>query len=385
MTLARSRYPFVLGALLFLLPVMAYAALVNINTADAALLDTLPGIGPSKAAAIVDYRTQHGLFARIEDIQNVSGIGASTYAGIAPFITVGDTGTASTQATSTTGTSTPAASGSASAYVPPPSAIALETNGPQTALLDVPVLFSAQATSKSGANDAAAHIVWSFGDGSSEEGSTVEKTYRYAGTYLVVVTATDGTARARSDLTITVKPATARIAAVSGEGITLANDAGDRLDLSGWRLLADVGSFRIPEGMAILPNASVLLPYVITNLPVSTTVALLYPDGLVAARYAPPAAVIADATTLDEQPSSLSSGYSPVQQVESIISPPNVQLHEEGVSAPATTTELAAAGAAFASAPTAPATSRIGNLVRSPWTLGLIGVVTLAASAFIFL
>src|SRR3990167_8428820 len=76
-------------ALAVLLPFTAYAALVNINTADATLLDTLPGIGPSKAAAIVDFRTQNGPFAVIEDIQKVSGIGPVTFANMKAQITVG--------------------------------------------------------------------------------------------------------------------------------------------------------------------------------------------------------------------------------------------------------------------------------------------------------
>lgn len=80
-------------ALAVLLPFTAYAlagqaALVNINTADSALLDTLPGIGPSKAAAIVDYRTKNGPFATIEDIQKVSGIGPVTFANMKTQITV---------------------------------------------------------------------------------------------------------------------------------------------------------------------------------------------------------------------------------------------------------------------------------------------------------
>ncbi len=49
-------------------------ALVNINTADAATLTTLPGIGESRAEAIVDYRESSGGFERIEDIMKVSGI-----------------------------------------------------------------------------------------------------------------------------------------------------------------------------------------------------------------------------------------------------------------------------------------------------------------------
>jgi competence protein ComEA len=78
---------------------LAYAAeLVNINTADAAQLDTLPGIGPTKAAAIVSYRQTHGDFSTIADIQKVTGVGPVTYAKLADFITVGGSRATSTSA-----------------------------------------------------------------------------------------------------------------------------------------------------------------------------------------------------------------------------------------------------------------------------------------------
>ena len=53
--------------------------MVNINTADIDELDTLPGIGKSTAQKIVDYREINGAFQSIEDIQNVSGIGAKKF------------------------------------------------------------------------------------------------------------------------------------------------------------------------------------------------------------------------------------------------------------------------------------------------------------------
>jgi competence protein ComEA len=52
---------------------------VNINTADAAALETLPGIGPALAQRILDYRQAHGPFTKIEDIMEVSGIGKATF------------------------------------------------------------------------------------------------------------------------------------------------------------------------------------------------------------------------------------------------------------------------------------------------------------------
>ncbi len=61
---------------------------ININTALTAKLETLPGIGPSLAKKIVEYRETHGPFLKIEDLLNVSGIGSSKLEGIKDLITV---------------------------------------------------------------------------------------------------------------------------------------------------------------------------------------------------------------------------------------------------------------------------------------------------------
>lgn len=62
--------------------------LVDINTADAALLCTLPGIGEAKAADIIAYREAHGGFASCEDIMKVPGIKTNIYEKICDKITV---------------------------------------------------------------------------------------------------------------------------------------------------------------------------------------------------------------------------------------------------------------------------------------------------------
>ena len=61
---------------------------VNINTADEKELDTLPGIGPVKAKAILDYRKKNGQFKAKRDIIKVKGIGEKTYEKLADKITV---------------------------------------------------------------------------------------------------------------------------------------------------------------------------------------------------------------------------------------------------------------------------------------------------------
>ena len=62
--------------------------LLNLNTATAAELETLPGIGAVLAQRIVDYRTEHGPFSAVEDIMKVSGIGDKKYEAIESLITV---------------------------------------------------------------------------------------------------------------------------------------------------------------------------------------------------------------------------------------------------------------------------------------------------------
>jgi len=61
---------------------------ININTATAAQLDSLPGIGPTYSQRIVDYRNTNGPFTSIDKIQNVKGIGAKTYAKFKDLITI---------------------------------------------------------------------------------------------------------------------------------------------------------------------------------------------------------------------------------------------------------------------------------------------------------
>ncbi|MEP6478825.1 MAG: ComEA family DNA-binding protein [Rhodoglobus sp.] len=61
---------------------------VNINTADAAALDTLPRVGPAMAARIIEWRETNGRFSSIEDLMNVTGIGDKTFEGLKDLVTV---------------------------------------------------------------------------------------------------------------------------------------------------------------------------------------------------------------------------------------------------------------------------------------------------------
>ncbi len=67
----------------------AAAAIVNINTASAAELDALPGIGAKTAALIVEYRQKNGPFKKIEELMNVRGVGEKSFLKLKPQLTVG--------------------------------------------------------------------------------------------------------------------------------------------------------------------------------------------------------------------------------------------------------------------------------------------------------
>lgn len=64
------------------------SALININSATAAQLDTLPGVGPATSKAIVTYRSRKGPFSKVDDLMNVPGIGPAKFAALRDLVTV---------------------------------------------------------------------------------------------------------------------------------------------------------------------------------------------------------------------------------------------------------------------------------------------------------
>jgi len=64
------------------------AAPVNLNTATAEQLESLPGIGARTAALIIEYRQKNGAFKKVEDLMNVRGVGEKSFLKLKPLITV---------------------------------------------------------------------------------------------------------------------------------------------------------------------------------------------------------------------------------------------------------------------------------------------------------
>ena len=72
------------------MPAATAAAPVNLNTATAAQIATLPGIGPKAAERIIEYRQKNGGFKKIEELMNVKGIGEKSFLKLKPLITVAE-------------------------------------------------------------------------------------------------------------------------------------------------------------------------------------------------------------------------------------------------------------------------------------------------------
>lgn len=385
--------------LAFLLPAFAYAALININTADATLLDTLPGIGPSKAQAIITYRNEHGPFAKIEDIENVSGIGPSTFSDIKSLITVGaaiepaapDVAT-STSATTTVTTATPVSGGSSPPeYIPIP-ILKIVTNGDRTVSSGAATAFTAVVYDGKGNKRDDALVTWSFGDGMRRVGASIFHQYYGPGEYLAVVHAMTGDGGdATREMVVTVKDAGIKIGSVSPRGVTLINSDSRTLDVSLWRIVMGGKEFKIPEDTQILAGRTILFPSQVIQLPIAGAASLLYPSGEVAATF--PALLPASNGQLSVPQTSFNtvqtaapqtqSGRGADQSVGSAISiAKNIPAYEE-INAPTAANGLAAVGAA---PPTGAADQpKSGSLFKSPWFMGLIGVVLISGIAFIFI
>ena len=81
-------------------------ASINVNTASQSQLETLPGIGPSKAAAIIEYRNTNGAFTSLAQLDAVPGIGPATLQKLTPLVSFDGEAPAANTSTSTADSST---------------------------------------------------------------------------------------------------------------------------------------------------------------------------------------------------------------------------------------------------------------------------------------
>ncbi|MBI4093747.1 helix-hairpin-helix domain-containing protein [Candidatus Kaiserbacteria bacterium] len=315
-------------ALLTIAPLAFADHNININTADSVLLDTLPGIGPSKAQAIIDYRTQNGSFSTIEEIQNVSGIGPATYEDIKNHITVeGGNSTAPapspvpppTPMPNSTSPSPQSSSSSASAF-------SVDGGGDRVVVALADAHFAARASSGKSALENVG-FSWNFGDGSIAQGTSVIHRFEYPGRYAVVLTGSRDGSSATDSFAVTAEEARISLRALSDGSVEIENLAARDTDLSRWMILSQGQRFTFPENSLVLARQTMHISPNTMHFFASESTVLEFPSGAVAFRASSAGSAIPPAPSTEQ----LSEVVSPpaVLNVHSTPAPKPVPVHEE--------------------------------------------------------
>ncbi|MSR87720.1 MAG: PKD domain-containing protein [Candidatus Zambryskibacteria bacterium] len=253
--------------IIFPLFVYAQGALVNINTADSTGLQTLNGVGPVKAAAIIGYRNLNGPFETIEEIKNVSGIGEVTYANIKDYITIGDPPSASVQNTST---SAPNNSASSVHYGSVPISntdkgkdVYISAGRDRLGTAGSPMEFAAKTDldyTKSSI------FKWNFGDGSQSGGSILNHTYEYAGEYVVVLNVSLPSGQAISRINVKIINPEVTVSLATADRIELKNSSKNEVNLYGRVLWSGAKTFVFPQDTIVGAGQSISFSSKVTGL-----------------------------------------------------------------------------------------------------------------------
>ncbi|MEK7175982.1 MAG: helix-hairpin-helix domain-containing protein [Patescibacteria group bacterium] len=261
------QFPIFKGILIFiLLGIFSTSALaqslVNINTAGVEELKTLNGIGAVKAQAIIDYRNTNGPFAKIEDINNVSGIGDITFSNIKDYITVGNAVPPQPKPESMPSSSTHYGSDDLSDK-PEPKSATLSAGRDRIGTVGSPLEFKAETDLPYTRNSI---FKWNFGDGTIGAGEVLNHAYEYPGDYTVVLNATLPEGQSISRINVRIIEPGIVIVSATPERIELKNNSKQEVSLYGRVLLNGSKFFAFPQDTIIKSNQSIYFSSKATSL-----------------------------------------------------------------------------------------------------------------------
>jgi len=281
---------------------------IDINQAPAGDLDKITQIGPVTAEKIIAERNIK-LFVSLDDLLRVSGIGETTLTKIkqeglacvsatsSPQIPPTSTSTDSTATTTSetgsisTATSTGSQTSSGSANQRP------IAEAGQDVVTNVGAVIRFDGSQSFDPDNDQLVYIWSFGDGNSKEGTSIDHSYELQGKYIVSLEVGDGKSTSIDTLIVNVYPQAIFISEFlpdptteeeKNEWIEIGNFSNYLADISGWEI-ADEGTsshrFVFPKNTFVLPNTFLVLPRPLTKITLNNdkdSISLFYPSGQLA-------------------------------------------------------------------------------------------------------
>src|SRR3989338_4478401 len=241
------------------------AALIDINTATLAELDSLPHVGTSTAQSIIDNRP----YATVEEIEradNIGGPGTTYYEDIIGLITVGSPAISNPNEdideVTQEGNKTQVSSVPTYSELKPAAPIRINIGKDRTESVESPVSFRAEVNLNKIQNG---DFRWNFGDGLEGYGREVIHIYEYPGDYVVVLSLGSlGGESARINIKVTEQELT--IASANPEKIEIKNNSKYDANLFGKVLVVGDRSFVFPQGTIIKSGAAISFSSKVTGL-----------------------------------------------------------------------------------------------------------------------